>query len=213
MKHIKEFNSRKPRVLSEEPNIWPQARIKDSFFGKYTEIADGTSVMHSTIDDFSYAMEHCSIIYTDVGKFCNIASSVRINPGFHPMERPTLHHFTYRSKMYEFRDDDDEEFFHWREVQEVHIGHDVWIGHGSVIMPGVTIGNGAVIGSLSVVTKDVAPYEIVAGAPARRLRLRFNKRIVAILENIAWWDWPHHLIKNRFEDFKDLRTFIRKYGK
>ena len=116
MKHIKEFNSRKSHMLSEEPYIWPQARIKNSH-------------------------------------------------------------------------------------------------HGSVIMPGVTIGNGAVIGSLSVVTKDVAPYEVVAGAPARRLRFRFNKRIVAILENIAWWDWPHHRIKERFEDFKDLRTFIRKYGK
>jgi phosphonate metabolism protein (transferase hexapeptide repeat family) len=199
-------------MLSEEPYIWPQARIKDSKLGIYTEIGNGTSVVQSTIDDFSYAVEHCSIIYTYVGKFCNIASSVRINPGFHPLERPTLHHFTYRTKMYGLKDEDDEAFFHWRKVQEVRIGHDVWIGHGSVIMPGVTIGNGAVIGSLAVVTKDVAPYEIVAGVPARRLRFRFNTKIATTLEKIAWWDWPYHLIKERIEDFKDLRTFLRKYG-
>jgi phosphonate metabolism protein (transferase hexapeptide repeat family) len=212
MKYIETLNPLEPRTLQEEPYIWPQARIKDSYFGKYTEIADGTSVVKSTIDDFSYVMEHCSVIYTSIGKFANIASMVRMNPGFHPMERPTLHHFTYRAKMYGFKEHDDDEFFHWRELQRVTIGHDTWIGHGSVIMPGVTIGNGAVIGSLSVVTKDVAPYEIVAGVPAKRLRFRFPKKIVDALQQIAWWNWPHALIKERFEDFKDLRTFLRKYG-
>ncbi|MBN1850653.1 MAG: acetyltransferase [Deltaproteobacteria bacterium] len=199
-------------MLGEEPYIWPRARVQESYFGKYTEIADNTSIIQSSIDDFSYVMEHCSVIYASIGKFSNIASMVRINPGFHPIERPTLHHFTYRAKMYGFGDQDDDQFFHWRELRRVTIGHDTWIGHGSVIMPDVTIGNGAIVGSLSVVTKDVAPYEIVAGVPSKTLRYRFPTKIVETLQQIAWWDWPYEVIRERFDDFKDLRSFLWKYG-
>lgn len=70
------------------------------------------------------------------------------------------------------------------------IGHDVWIGHGALILPGVTIGSGAIIGAGSVVARDVAPYSIVAGNPARRIRLRFAPDVVDRLLALAWWDWP-----------------------
>jgi hypothetical protein len=114
--------------------------------------------------------------------------------------------------MYGFKDQDDKEFFNWREMRRVTIGHDTWIGHGSIIMPDVKIGNGAVIGSQSVVTKDVASYEMVAGSPAKRIRFRFSQKIAEALEELAWWDWPYSVIKERFEDFKDLRRFLWKYG-
>lgn len=70
------------------------------------------------------------------------------------------------------------------------IGHDVWIGHGALILPGVQIGSGAIIGAGAVVTRNVAPYSIVAGNPARLIRLRFPPESAARLLGLAWWDWP-----------------------
>jgi virginiamycin A acetyltransferase len=70
------------------------------------------------------------------------------------------------------------------------VGHDVWFGYGSFILPGIKIGNGAIIAAKSVVTKDVAPYTIVGGNPARLIRQRFNDETIAFLQKLAWWDWP-----------------------
>jgi ABC-type multidrug transport system fused ATPase/permease subunit len=98
---------------------------------------------------------------------------VRINATNHPTWRATLHHFTYRAGDYWPDADMEQDFFAWRRENRVNIGHDVWIGHGATILPGVTIGNGAVIGAGAVVSKDVAPYTIVGGVPAKLIRERF----------------------------------------
>ena len=78
------------------------------------------------------------------------------------------------------------------------IGHDVWIGHGAIILPGVTIGHGAVIAAGAVVTKDVAPYAIVAGVPAQFLKWRFPPEISARIIALGWWDWPHDRLARRW---------------
>jgi hypothetical protein len=79
----------------------------------------------------------------------------------------------------------------------------VWIGHGAVVMPGVTVGNGAVVGANAVVTRDVAAYAIVAGAPARVLRPRFPDDIARRLAALAWWDWP---LERLFEALPDMQA-------
>ena len=76
------------------------------------------------------------------------------------------------------------------------IGHDVWIGAEAMIMPGIRIGNGAVIGSRALVTRDVEPYAIVGGNPARTIRKRFPDETIALLQEMAWWDWPIERIRN-----------------
>jgi phosphonate metabolism protein (transferase hexapeptide repeat family) len=210
--HIAAFNLGQPAQLGESPSIAPNAVIKDCRFGRYTEVGDHARLTHSVLDDYSYLERGCDVMSTDIGKFSNIAAMVRINPGFHPMERPTLHHFTYRRTRYGFAGEDDADFFAWRERQRVHIGHDTWIGHGAVIMPGVRIGNGAVIGSNSVVTKDVPAYAIVAGAPAKLLRQRFTLSIASAIESTAWWDWDHATLAERVDDFNDLRRFLSRYA-
>lgn len=198
--------------LSEDPTISESARVKDCSFGRFTEVAAGAVMVETELDDYSYVMENCDIIYTSIGKFANIASSVRLNPGNHPMDWVSQHHFLYRRRQYLLRDSDHQPFFNWRRRQRVTIGHDTWIGHRAIVMPGITIGNGAVIGSAAVVTKNVPPYAVVAGVPAKIIRYRFPDSIWRAIEKTGWYHWDHDTLKERLNDFYDVRLFIEKYG-
>lgn len=199
--------------LSEVPTISERALVSECSLGKFTEIAEEVKITESSLGDYSYVMERCEIIYSNIGKFVNIASDVRINPGNHPMEWVSQHHFLYRAEKYGFQEQSSEDFFDWRRYQRVTMGHDVWVGHRAILMPGIRIGNGAVIGAGSLVTKDVAPYTIVAGAPAVKVRKRFPEHIWQAVEEVCWWDWDHATLKERLPDFRDLRRFLALYGK
>jgi len=199
------------KKLGESPYIHDNVIIRDSHIGAWTEIGHNSHIIESTFGDYSYVAGDVSIIYADVGKYCSIASHVRLNPGNHPMWRVTQHHMTYRRKMYNLGED-DADFFQWRRDHRVTVGHDVWIGHGAIIMPGITIGHGAVIGSGAVVTKDVEPYSISVGVAAKPVKKRFDDNIVAKLLEIQWWDWDRATLEARFEDLLDMNTFIEKYG-
>lgn len=201
-----------PTMLGKQPTIHPTARVRASRIGGWTELGPHTTIVKSTFGDYSYAAGDVSIIYADVGKFCSIASHVRINPGNHPMNRVTQHHMTYRRVQYGLGTANDADFFAWREAARCVIGHDVWIGHAATIMPGVQIGTGAVVGAGAVVTHDVAPYDIVVGVPARRLRSRFSAAQVAGLLEIAWWDWDRTTLEARFDDLLDPELFLAKYA-
>jgi phosphonate metabolism protein (transferase hexapeptide repeat family) len=189
--------------LGAEPSIHPEARVRDSRFGAWCEVGARTSVAESSFGDYSYVVNDSDIIYTTLGRFCSVASHVRINPGNHPLERVALSHFTYRSSAYGLGDD-DAALFQWRRDHHVTLGHDVWIGHGAIVLPGVSIGDGAAIGAGAVVTKDVPPFAIVVGVPGRVLRYRFPPEIVAALGRIAWWHWPHERLGEAMQDFRRL---------
>lgn len=199
-------------MLGVEPTIHETSRVRDSILGEWTDIGANCSINESAVGDYTYFAGDAQVTYATIGQFCSIASHVRINPGNHPMWRVTQHHMTYRRKMFGFGEEDDADFFQWRRDHHVTIGHDVWIGHGAIVMPGVSVGNGAVIGSHAVVTKDVAPYSIVAGVPARVIRERFPKHVADQLQSIAWWDWTRDQLKERFHEFNHLEEFLGRYG-
>ncbi len=94
------------------------------------------------------------------------------------------------------------------------IGHDVWIGHSAIVLPGVTIGTGAAIGAGAVVTKDVAPFTVVAGVPAKVIRRRVSEETEAALMRIQWWNWSREQLKKTLGDFRtlDADEFVWKYG-
>ena len=199
------------RSLGEEPVIHPTCTIRNSRVGAWTVLGAHTSLVDSGFGDYSYTAGDVQIIYTEVGRYCSIASHVRINPGNHPQWRVTQHHMTYRRRQYGLGEKDDEAFFQWRKDHACRIGHDVWIGHGAVIMPGVSIGTGAVIGSGAVVTKDIGPYEVAVGVSAKVIKQRFPDAVVARLLESNWWDWDRATLEERFEDLLDMETFLHKY--
>lgn len=122
--------------------------------------------------------------------------------------------FNYRAKDYWPDADTDQDFFAWRRQNRVVIGHDVWIGHGATVLPGVTVGNGAVIGAGAVVAKDVAPYTIVGGVPAKLIRERFGREIAERFGKLAWWDWDHARLRDALNDFRmlDADAFLIRYN-
>lgn len=180
--------------------------------GKYTEIGPANRLENSSFDDYSYSGEYCIFQNTSVGRFSNIAAMVRIGPTAHPMNRASLHHFTYRMRMYGLADNDDAEFFAWRSEQRSYVGHDTWIGHGAIVMPGVHVGDGSVIGSGAVVTRDVPPYTVVVGVPARSVKERFPEPVMNALLRIQWWNWSHQELSARLADFRaPIEQFVEKY--
>jgi phosphonate metabolism protein (transferase hexapeptide repeat family) len=199
--------------LSEKPLVHHTARVSDTGLGRYTEIDEGCVVSECDIGDYSYLIRQTEAWCATIGKFANIASHVRINATNHPTWRATQHHFAYRAADYWADATNEAEFFEWRRNSRIHIGHDVWIGHGATVLPGVTIGDGAVIGAGAVVSKDVAPYLIVAGVPAKPLRERFSRAIADRLQALAWWDWSHTNLRDALNDFRGLpiEAFLEKY--
>ncbi|WP_375782347.1 hypothetical protein [Mucilaginibacter gotjawali] len=181
--------------------------------GAWTAVGERCEVFSSDLLDYAYLVKDVEVFNAEVGKFANIASSVRINPTNHPMWRATLHHFTYRSKSHFMADDDDDEVLEWRKQYRVTIGPDVWIGHGAILMPGVSVGTGAIIGSGSIVTKNVEDYAIVAGNPAKVIRRRVTQEVEAAFKRIAWWNWNREQLIAALPDFRklDAPAFTAKY--
>ena len=203
------------RLSALTPLIDPTAEVQESTLGRYTEVGARSRVVETELGDYSYLMQDCSLWAATVGKFVNIAAAVRINATNHPMGRASLHHFTYRPGFYfDGVDEQEADFFAERRRQAVTIGHDVWIGHGATVLPGVRVGNGAVIGAGAVVSRDVAPYTIVGGVPARLIRERFPRDLAGRMERLAWWDWSHEALFAALADFRSLsaEAFVERYA-
>jgi len=203
------------KKLGEQPLIDPTAQVRDSRLGRYTEVGARTRLLESALGDYSYIVNDGDIAYATVGKFCSIAAMTRINPGNHPMQRASQAHFTYRASAYFDGEADEREFFDWRRSYPVTIGNDVWIGHGAIVLPGRNIGDGAVIAAGAIITKDVAPYAIVAGNPARFIKQRFPEAIALRLAKLAWWDWSHAELRRALPDFRRLtiEAFLEKHSR
>lgn len=130
-----------------------------------------------------------------IGKFCSIACGAKFifNCANHALR--SLSTYTFPLFFEEWDQPKSAVASAWDNKGDIIIGNDVWIGYEAVIMTGVTIGDGAIIGARAVVTRDVAPYSIVGGVPAREIRKRFAPEVVERLRELKWWNWPEEKIR------------------
>ena len=145
-----------------------------------------------------------------IGKFCSIACGAKFlfNSANHKMA--SLSTYTFPLFFEEWGLEKENVAQAWDQKGDIIIGNDVWIGYEAVILSGVTIGDGAVIGCRAVVTKDVPPYTIVGGVPAKPIRKRFDEETIKELQKIKWWDWPEEKIAGKIPaiqagDLEELR--------
>jgi len=147
-----------------------------------------------------------------IGKFCSIAEGVIFDGGFSHNHR-NVSTYPFNPNWLE-RGISSEIPLNLKIKGDIIVGNDVWIGEGAVIMSGVTIGDGAVIGMRTIVTRDILPYEIVAGAPMKHIKMRFPIGYRMALIIMKWWDWPDEIIAQRAHYLvsENIEKFIELFG-
>lgn len=144
-----------------------------------------------------YTVNHDKLV---IGKYCSIACGAKFmfTSANHTLKSLSTYPFPLFWEEYGFDKKDVTKA--WDNKGDIIIGNDVWIGYEAVIMSGVHIGNGAIIGTRAVVTKDVEPYAIVGGVPAKPIKKRFKDEIIEKLQAICWWDWDKEKIREKIKD-------------
>lgn len=183
------------------------ASIRNSNIHPSSKVEPGSQVVNTTFGRHTFCGYDCQIINCTVGAFTSISDKVVIGGGMHPMSWVGMSPVFYAGKDSVKRKYSRHER---QEPQLTTIGNDVWIGHGALIKQGVIVGDGAVVGMGSVVTRNVPPYAIVAGSPARLIRMRFNDHIVKTLVILRWWNWEDAKLERYAHLFNDIESFVRK---
>ena len=176
-------------------------------FGKHVFLGSNVALTNVEIGNHSYINSNTVIRNTNIGKFCSIASNVKIVLGSHPMNLISTHPAFYSNNK-GFITFADKTMF--KEYFPVEIGNDVWIGEEVMIPGGVRIGDGAVVAARSVVTKDVAPYSVVGGVPAKQIKYRFNEKEIELLLKLRWWEKDEKWLKNNYKLFNNPILFFRE---
>jgi len=188
----------------------PLSAIKDSVFEKPSKVEARSTVVKTSMGRYSYCGYGCTLINCSIGRFCSIADNVIIGIPNHPMDWVSTSCAFYRGKDSIPKDLAKLDYNTFPE--KTIIGNDVWIGRGAYIKQGIKIGDGAVIGMGSVVTKDVLPYSVVAGVPARHIKYRFNSEMIKKMEDIKWWDYEISDLKDFTQYFNDPKKFVDIVG-
>lgn len=192
------------------------ANVRASMLESHIAVLGDAEIISSTIGRGTYIGSGCRIVNSKIGRFCSIAKDVHVVSGNHPTTVfISTHPMFYLSgngtivnmgldclpqnKYEEFSYADDRHF--------VTIGNDVWIGQRVMILNGVTIGDGAVVASGAVVTKDVAPFTIVGGTPAKFIKKRFSEDIISEIVQSKWWDKEIQYLKNNTNSFDSIEKF------
>ncbi|MEY8687692.1 CatB-related O-acetyltransferase [Bacteroides sp. AN502(2024)] len=170
--------------ICKEAKVYAHAKIVNSKIGKYTYIGNHTTLVHVSIGNFCSVANECHI-----GMGTHTLNKLSTSPIFTEKKNGTGHSWANKTTVYPFH--------------RVKIGNDVWIGCRSLILGGVKIGNGAIIGAGAVVTKDVPPFAIVGGVPARIIRYRFDRDVIEELEHIQWWSRTDCVLRKNIHLFQD----------
>lgn len=192
----------KNSCLGKDVKIGDFSRIENSSFGRNVDIQRYALIYNSVMGDYSYVGRNFTCWYAKIGKFCSISWNVGIGGANHDYNKISQHAFLYASQFGMLKS--GEEPGYNRFETECEIGNDVWIGCNVVICRGVHIGDGAVVGAGSVVTKDVEPYTIVGGVPAKPIKRRCSKEFADRLIATCWWNLDPLVIRENFSSFNEV---------
>ncbi len=172
-------------------NVITNPNITVGAYTMYNDFVNDPVLFEKNNVLYQYPINHDRLV---IGKFCSIACGARFlfNSANHTLG--SLSTYPFPLFFEEWGLDKKNVTDSWDNKGDIVIGNDVWIGYESVVMAGVTIGDGAIIGARALVTKDVPPYTIVGGVPAKTIRKRFDDAAIAKLLQMQWWDWPREKI-------------------
>ena len=180
---------------------------ENSNFTKYTKIGPFVRLFNSHVGKYSRVSKGCSLLFTSIGNFCSLSDHVQLGAGRHPLNYASTSQLFYN---YNSLSNQWVRPISLEQNLPITIGSDVWIGSRSLVMGGVNIGHGAVVGSRALVTKNVPPYAIVAGVPAKVIKYRFSQEIIDRLLQIQWWEFNDKKIHEHIDFFRDPDITLEK---
>jgi acetyltransferase-like isoleucine patch superfamily enzyme len=200
-----EFKYRKQKLKLEY-----MVEITNCKFNQYNTIYKYSRLRDSEIGSYSYIARNCQVYNTAVGKFTCIGPNVMTGMGAHPSSGFVSSHPLFYSTLGQSSGLVIVEKNLFDEFPRTEIGNDVWIGNNAIIKYGIKIGDGAIIASGAVVTKDVEPYSVVGGVPAKLIKYRFPKEQIAFLLTFKWWNKDLEWLKSNKDFFQNIDHFTNK---
>lgn len=186
--------------------------VNNCSFGFFNTIYDFVSLNNVQLGDFTYIANGTSISKTSIGKFCSIGPGCKVGLGKHPTRDFVSTHPVFFSDLKQSQISfSDKKYLN--EFSDIKIGNDVWFGANVIVVDGVNISDGVIVAAGSVVTKDIPPYAIVGGVPAKIIRYRFNQNEINELLCSKWWDNDFSFLKKNFKYFHNIHDYVKFINK
>jgi acetyltransferase-like isoleucine patch superfamily enzyme len=221
MNFIHDTATCKDCVLGDNIKVYARARLRNSTIDDCVSVGDESSILKSTLKEHLFIQRYNDLVYAEIGKytctgrydvihcatigaFCSISWDVSIGGDNHNPLLLSTHPFYYQALFGMATDPkaQEQELLSDIENEPCIVGNDVWIAAGVKVNRNLTIGDGAIIGANSTVTRDIPPYAIAVGSPAKVIKMRFDKGIIDELEQIKWWEFPDDILKANLDLFK-----------
>lgn len=203
----------KLRFINKHVKLEYNTNLKRTILERFNSFGSNSDVSYSNIGFGSYCGLNCMLSNVKIGRFCSLGNNIKVVSSIHPLKTfvstsPIFYSLSKQANVTFVTKQKFEEYTLLQNSQySVEIGNDVWIGDDVTILGGIKIGDGAIIATRAVVTRDIEPYAIVAGIPAKVIRMRFNESQISELLNFKWWE-KIDFSKEHAELFDNVENFI-----